>query len=256
MTSETASSQAAAAAAALPEAQLTSAPAAAAVPPQPQSPVSLPPQPLTTAAVSLLPLPLSLLCLMLRTCGTPQSLDAAATATVSARQSAQRSDRSVTGKRRITDTAEAAESEWQEAEGGDRRAAIRAYEDGMKVRRSSRTSSSLHFSHAVGLPAAASPLHVLSTARATCFICRSLISLNAGGRASATSTCGWQHGGSGCNDIRMSFRPAHCSLDAGRYNYGMVKRPKLGRNPKMSEEAKEVLFDTLKRKPSMFWYGR
>ena len=113
MTSETASSQAAAAAAALPEAQLTSAPAASAVPPQPQSPVSLPPQPLTTAAVSLIPLPLSLLCLMLGTCGTPQSLDAAATATVSARQSAQRSDRSVTGKRRITDTAEAAESEWQ-----------------------------------------------------------------------------------------------------------------------------------------------
>ena len=130
MTSETASSQAAAAAAALPEAQLTSAPAAAAVPPQPQSPVSLPPQPLTTAAVPLIPLPLSLLCLMLGTCGTPQSLDAAATATVSARQSAQRSDRSVTGKRRITDTAEAAESEWQEAEGGDRRATIRAYEEG------------------------------------------------------------------------------------------------------------------------------
>jgi hypothetical protein len=183
------------------EAQLTSAPAASAVPPQPQSPVSLPPQPLTTAAVSLLPLPLSLLCLMLGTCGTPQSLDAAATATVSARQSAQRSDRSVTGKRRITDTAEAAQSEWQEAEGGDRRAAIRAYEDGMKVRRSSRTSSSLHFSHAVGLPAAASPLHVLSTARATCFICRSLISLNAGGRASATSTTSFTAGacaGSGC----------------------------------------------------------
>jgi hypothetical protein len=116
------------------EAQLTSAPAASAVPPQPQSPVSLPPQPLTTAAVSLLPLPLSLLCLMLGTCGTPQSLDAAATATVSARQSAQRSDRSVTGKRRITDTAEAAQSEWQEAEGGDRRAAIRAYEKAVATR--------------------------------------------------------------------------------------------------------------------------
>ena len=65
---------------------------------------------------------------MLGTCGTPQSLDAAVTQTVSARQSAQRSDRSVTGKRRITDTAEAAESEWQETEGGDRRAAIRAYD--------------------------------------------------------------------------------------------------------------------------------
>jgi hypothetical protein len=49
-----------------------------------------------------------LLLLMVITCGTPQLLDAAATATVSARQSAQRSDRSLIGKRRITDTAEAA----------------------------------------------------------------------------------------------------------------------------------------------------
>ena len=57
---------------------------------------------------------------MLGTCGTPQSLDAAVTQTVSARQSAQRSERSVTGKRRITEPAEAASSEWQEAEGGDR----------------------------------------------------------------------------------------------------------------------------------------
>ena len=130
---------------------------------------------------------------MLGTCGTPQSLDAAVTPTVSARQSAQRSERSVTGKRRITEPTEAASSEWQEAEGGDRRAAIRAYEDGMKVRHSP-ASPLLHFSHAVQLPAAPSPLHVLSTARAICFICRSLTSLNAGGRASATSTCGWQHG--------------------------------------------------------------
>ena len=85
---------------------------------------------------------------MLGTCGTPQSLDAAVTQTVSARQSAQRSERSVTGKRRITEPAEAASSEWQEAEGGDRRAAIRAYEDGMKVRHSP-ASPLLHFSHAV-----------------------------------------------------------------------------------------------------------